>query len=234
MNTRWLETSTRFAAALALVAPVALIGCQTTTNNDVAPANQTPAAKKTDAAHADAGQMKLPPGWTEADMQTCMAAMTPGPMQQKMARGVGHWSGKFTQWMAPDTEPMTAPCTCTLSDAMNGRFVKNEFQCDMPGFGPFHGLGYYGYDNVAQKPVAVWLDNMATGIMNGDGTFSSDGNTLTWNFHAMCPLTKKPEVMREIEKYTSDNSMTLDMYGNDPKSGKEFHMMHIDLTRQSS
>jgi Protein of unknown function (DUF1579) len=231
MITRLLTESVRI---LCLAAPVALAACATTTHEDVGPDSHSATSSQAGKAQGDMPQMKLPPGWTEADMKTLMAAMTPGPMQQKMSRGVGHWAGKFTQWMAPDTEPMTTPCTCTLTSVMEGRFVKNEFACDMPGMGPFQGLGFYGYDNVAQKPVATWLDSMATGIMNGDGTFSSDGNTLTWNYHTMCPLTKKAEIMREVEKYTSDNSMTIDMYGNDPKSGKEFHMMHIDLTRQSS
>jgi hypothetical protein len=228
MNTRFISNARTLA--LAFIAPLALVACQTTTSNEVAAGDHP----QSDKSQGDMSQIKLPPGWTQADMQACMAAATPGPMQQKLARGVGHWSGKFTQWMAPNTDPMTTSCTATLTSVMDGRFVKNEFTCDMPNMGPFQGLGYYGYDNVAQKLVSTWLDSMATGIMNGDGTISSDGNTITWNYHMMCPITKKPEVMREVEKYTGDNSITLDMYGDDPKSGKEFHMMHIEMTRASS
>ena len=232
MNTRFISTS-RLLSALAISAPLALVGCQTTTTNEVAPVDHSQTASQT-KAQGDMPQMKLPPGWTQADMQACMAAATPGPMQQKLARGVGHWTGKCTQWMAPDTEPSTSQCTATISSMMDGRYTKCEFAGDMPGMGPFTGLGYDGYDNVAQKLVSVWMDNMSTGIMNGDGTLSSDGSTLTWNYHLMCPIQKKMTTMREVEHFTSDNAMTLDMYGQEPKSGKEYHMMHIELTRASS
>ena len=228
MNTRFISTS-RWLSILAFSAPLALVGCQTTTSNEVAPANQSGAKTQ-----GDMPQMKLPPGWTQADMQACMAAATPGPMQQKLARGVGHWTGKCTQWMAPDTEPTTSECTATISSMMDGRYTKVEFAGEMPGMGPFHGLGFYGYDNVAQKPVAAWMDNCATGIANGDGQLSDNGDTLTWTYHMMCPIQKKMTSMREVEHYKSDNSLTLDMYGIEPKSGKEFHMMHIEMTRASS
>ncbi len=99
--------------------------------------------------------------------------------------------------------------------------------------GPFTGLGFNGYDNTAQKYVSIWLDNTNTGIMTGNGTMSSDGSTLTWNYNYTCPITKKASVMREVEHFTGDNSMTMEMFGPDPKSGKEYKMMHIDLSRTS-
>jgi len=39
--------------------------------------------------------------------------------------------------------------------------------------------------------------------------------------------------MREIETMTGPNSKTLEMYGTDPKSGKEFKMMVIEFTRKT-
>ena len=39
-------------------------------------------------------QIKLPTGWTEADMQACMAASTPGKMHEQLAKGAGDWQGK--------------------------------------------------------------------------------------------------------------------------------------------
>jgi hypothetical protein len=38
--------------------------------------------------------------------------------------------------------------------------------------------------------------------------------------------------MREVETVTGPNSKTLEMFGTDPKSGKEFKMMRIELTRK--
>ena len=34
---------------------------------------------------------------------------------------------------------------------MDGRFIKVEVEGEMPGMGPFHGFGIYGFDNVTQE-----------------------------------------------------------------------------------
>jgi hypothetical protein len=179
-----------------------------------------------------APEMKLPPGWTAEDMQTCMKAAMPGKHQEILAKDAGVWHGKTTMWMGPGGEPMQSECTSTVTPIMDGRFIKVEIKGDMPGMGPFEGFGLYGYDNVSGRYVATWIDNQSTGIMNGAGELSSDGKTMTWKNTFNCPLTKKPAVMREIDTVTGPNTKTLDMFGNEPKSGKEFQMMRIELTRK--
>ena len=39
--------------------------------------------------------------------------------------------------------------------------------------------------------------------------------------------------MRQVEKTTGPDTKTLEMFGPDPKSGKEYKMMTIELTRKS-
>jgi hypothetical protein len=177
-------------------------------------------------------EMQLPPGWTEADMQACMAAGTPGKQHEQLAKNVGVWQGKNSMWMAPDTSPMNSECVATYTPMMDGRYIKCEIAGDMPGMGPFNGFGLYGFDNVSQQYVLTWVDNCGTGIMSGTGQLSSDGKTLTWTCTYNCPIQKKPVTMREIETITGPNSKTLEMYGIDPKSGKEFKMMEIAFTRK--
>jgi hypothetical protein len=191
----------------------------------------TPAAKP---ATQPAGQpeMKLPPGWTAEDMQACTAAATPGPMHQVLAQAVGVWSGPSKMWMAPGTEPVASTCSTTITSTMDGRYIKCETSGDMPGMGPFSGFGIYGFDNVTQKFQAAWIDNCGTGISNGTGELSSDGGTLTWTYHYTCPITKKLTTMREIQHTTGKDSKTIEMFGTDPHSGKEFKMMEIALTRK--
>jgi hypothetical protein len=38
--------------------------------------------------------------------------------------------------------------------------------------------------------------------------------------------------MRQIETNTGPNTKTLEVFGVEPKSGKEFKMMQIELTRK--
>ncbi len=185
-----------------------------------------------DAKSAGQPEMKPPPGWTEDDMKACALAGTPGEMHEHLAKSAGKWYGKSTMWMAPDAEPATSECTATVTSIMDGRFTKCEWAGEMPGMGPFSGLGIYGFDNVSKKFVSVWIDNHGTGIMKGEGELSPDGKTTTWEYAFNCPVTKKPAVMRDIEKITGLNAKTFEMFGTDPKSGKEFKMMRIELTRK--
>jgi hypothetical protein len=176
-------------------------------------------------------QPQLPPGWTEADMQACMEAGTPGPMHAHLAESIGVWKGKTTMWMAPGAEPIKSECTSTITAMMDGRFIKCETAGDMPGMGPFNGFGLYGFDNVSEKFQSTWIDNCGTGMMVGTGELSSDGDTLTWTYTYNCPITKKPVKMREVDRRTGKDTSTLEMYNTDPKSGKEYKMMEIALTR---
>ena len=179
------------------------------------------------------GEMQLPPGMTAEDMQACMEAGTPGEMHEFLASSAGVWQGKNKMWMTPEMkEPMVSECTATITTAMDGRFTKCEMVGDMPGMGPFNGFGIYGYDNVGQEFQSTWIDNCGTGMMNGTGELSSDKKTLTWKFTYNCPIQKKPTTLREVEKFTSKDSKTLEMYSIDPKSGKEFKMMEIAFTRK--
>lgn len=198
---------------LALLAIAAMTGAQPPTNSD----------------------HKAPPtGLTEADMQACMAAATPGPMHERLAKGVGTWKGACKMWMPGATEPVASECTTTISPMMDGRFVRIESSGEMPGMGPFQGFGLNGFDNVSQKFVMTWADNMGTGMMNGTGELSEDGKTLTWSCSFNCPITKGPMKCRQIERQTGKDTMTVEMFGPDPKTGRDYKMMQIDYTRSNA
>jgi hypothetical protein len=191
-------------------------------------------AEPSNDAGAPKLDIKLPEGWTAEDMQACMAAGTPGEMHKKLAADVGEWHGKTTMWMAPGAEPMHSECVSKVVSIMDGRYTKCEMEGEMPGMGPYKGMGLYGYDNVSQEFVSTWIDNHSTGLMTGTGQLSEDGKVLQWKYTANCPITKKPAVVRQIETITGPNTKTLEMYGAEPKSGKEFKMMSIELTKKSA
>jgi hypothetical protein len=177
-------------------------------------------------------ELTLPPGWTPEDLQAMMTAATPGKMHELLTKDVGQWNGKTTMWMAPGAEPLNCEVTSTIKPMLDGRFTQCEVKGDMPGMGPFVTIGIMGFDNVSKKFVANWIDNHGTGMMNGTGELSKDGKTLTWKFTYNCPITKKPALMRQIETATGSNTKTLEVFGAEPKSGKEFKMMHIELTKK--
>lgn len=177
-------------------------------------------------------EMKLPPGWTMDDMKACMEAGTPGKMHEWLAKSAGTWAGKTTMWMGPGGETQKSECTANFTSIMGNRYLSCEIKGDMPGMGPFLGQGTYGFDNVLGKFVSTWIDNQGTGIMFGTGELSKDGKTLTWQFTYNCPINKKPVSMREVDTVVDDKTRTLEMFGPDPKSGKEYQMMKIEFTKK--
>jgi len=185
-----------------------------------------------DAKPAGEFEFKLPAGWTQADLEKCMLAGTPGKQQERLAADKGEWTGKTTTWMGPEGEPMSGECTCTVTPILDGRFTLVEVKGEMPKGVPYHGQGYHGFDNVSQKFVCSWVDNHSTGMAIGEGALSKDGKELTWQLTFNCPLTGKPAKMRQIETKTGENGKTLVMYGPEPKSGKEYKMLSIELTRK--
>lgn len=177
-------------------------------------------------------EMKLPPGWTADDMKAMVDAATPGKMQQLLGKEAGEWHGKHQMWMPPGGgEPMRSQSKTTITPIMDGRYTRIDVAGEMPGMGPYTAQGIYGYDNVTGKFVSTWIDNQSTGIMTGEGELTADGKSITWQFAYNCPLTKKPAVMRQTET-VGGNNKTLEMFGADPKTGKEFQMMRIDATRE--
>lgn len=177
-------------------------------------------------------EMKLPPGWTREDMMAMAAAGTPGEQHKVLAKDVGTWNGKATIWMAPGADPIRHECTSTVTSILGGRYVRVEIAGEMPGMGTFNGLGTVGFDNVKKHFVASWIDSMSTGMMSGEGKLSPDGKVMTWTYSYTCPLTHKPSVMRETHTWTGENSKTLESHASDPKSGKEYKMMVLELTRK--
>jgi hypothetical protein len=178
-------------------------------------------------------QPQLPPGWTEADAQSCAQAGAPGPQHARLTENVGVWQGKCNMWMAPGAEPVQSECTTTITSVMDGRFTRCEVKGEIPGMGPFTGFGVFGYDNVAKQFQSTWLSNCSTSMSVGTGSLSSDGQTVTWQYTHSCPIAKKPTIMREVERRTGKDTMTLENYVIDPKTGKEFKMMEIAYTRTS-
>ncbi len=192
------------------------------------------AEKSQSEAAAVQQEPQLPPGWTKEDMEACMLAGTPGEMHKHLQEGVGLWHGKVQMWMVPGGEAMESQCVSKVSPMFDGRFIKCELEGEMPGMGPFKGFGLYGFDNVSQKLVSSWVDSQSTGLMTGHGKLSENGKVLTWEYTFNCPLTKKPTKMREVETTTGPDTKTLEMFGADPKSGQEYKMMSIALTRKPS
>jgi hypothetical protein len=134
--------------------------------------------------------------------------------------------------MTPDMPEMVTPTTWNSTSIMDGRYIKTDVTGEMPGMGPFSGMAVIGFDNITGKFVSTWIDNFGTGIMTGVGELSADQKTMTCTYTHNCPISKKPVQMREVSRRVSDNQMAVEFFCKDPKSGKEFTCMKMDLKRK--
>jgi Protein of unknown function (DUF1579) len=162
--------------------------------------------------------------------EAMMKAMTPGPPHKLLARLAGDWTFTSKAWMAPSQPPMESSGTMHGETILDGRYVQTVWKGNMMGMA-FEGHGTDGYDNVAQKYVSSWLDNMGTGIMYSTGTCDADGQKCEAKGSMMDPMTGKDSYMRSVTSWTGNDSFVMQMYGPDP-SGKEFQWMEMTVKRK--
>ena len=149
---------------------------------------------------------------------------------------VGSWS-YTVKMMAPGEPSSTSTGSLTRKPVMNGRFFLGEYSgsMKMPGADgkmkdfTFKGMSIEGYDNVKQKFVSSWVDNMGTGIMNSEGSYDPATKTFTYSGE-MEPVPGMKMPVREVIKVTDKNHHIFEWYEN--RGGEETKTMEIDYTRK--
>jgi len=160
-------------------------------------------------------------------MKAWQESMTPGPMHEMLASGVGEWKAEVTMWMDPNQPPSTSEATTVIESMLGGRYFKATHTGMMMGM-PFEGFEISGYDNVKKKFFNVWIDNMGTGMMVSEGTYDEATKTLTYTGQMTDPMGTDMNV-REVIKKTDKDHSTFEMYVD--MGGKEMKNMEIKYTR---
>jgi hypothetical protein len=150
----------------------------------------------------------------------------------------GNWTYNIKMWMNPDPNaaPQQSKGTATRKSVMGGRFVVMDVtgKMQMPDETgkmkdvQFKGMGVEGYDNVKQKFVGSWIDNMGTAIQFSEGSYDPATKTLTYASEIeMMGGMKMP--VREVIKLTDKDHMTLEWY--ETHGGQEKKTMEIAYAR---
>ena len=173
--------------------------------------------------------------WVAVDdstgMKNWMAYATPGEPHKMIAKSNGTWNGEMTMWMAADAPPSTTTATMVNKMIMGGRYQVSETKGNMMGM-PFNGMGTTGYDNHKKVFMSTWIDNLGTGIMKLEGPWDEATKSTTLTGKMIDPFTGRECDFKEIYTIIDDNTQKLEMYGPDPKTGKQFKSMEIKLTRK--
>lgn len=174
--------------------------------------------------------------WKPVDSATATKAWmdyaTPGEMQQMLAQSDGNWVGETTMWMENGSQPMMSKSEATNKMVFDGRYQMSTHKGDMMGM-PFEGISIVGYDNSKKKFVSSWIDNMGTGIMNMEGVWNASTKSIEFKGKMTDPSRPGKDCnVREVFTFVDDNTQKMEMYGPDPKTGKEFKTMEIKYTRK--
>ena len=167
--------------------------------------------------------------------EAAMAAMqklgSPSEGHKALEPLVGTWTYTAQWWMAPDAPPEAMTGRSVNSLVFGGRFLKQEIQGEAQGQPPFEGLGFTGYDNIRKEYQTVWFDNMATGMMVGNGQFDAATNTLTDQGEFSCPMTGETHRMfRSVVKTVDPTHYVYESYMR-TSEGREYKAMEILYTR---
>ena len=173
--------------------------------------------------------------WVPVDdstaMKNWMAYATLGEPHKMLAKSNGTWIGAVTMWMNPDSLPSTSTMTMVNKMVMDGRYQVSEAKGNMMGM-PFHGMSTTGYDNHKKVFMSTWIDNMGTGVMKMEGPWDEATKSLTLTGKMIDPSTGRECEFKEVYKIIDDNNQVMEMYGPDPRTGKQFKNMEIKLTRK--
>ncbi len=140
----------------------------------------------------------------------------------------GNWNHVVKWWMEPGSKPEISKGTTETRWIMGGRYLQHMVKGMSMGQ-PFEGMGLIGFDNSQKKYQTLWIDNMGTGIMTGDGSYDADVKTLSDKGTFSDPFIGQRSYRTET-KLTGNDHYTYEMYAPD-MTGKEYLMMSIAYTR---
>ena len=191
---------------------------------------QTPAASASPAAPA-AGQPSA------EEMQKMMEMAKPGENHKILDQLAGNWTYTVTMWMDPSAPPQKSKGTAVRKVMMDGRYYLSDFigKMEMPGSDgkkkemTFIGKSIEGYDNVKQKFVSTWIDNMGTGIMMSEGTYDPATKTFAYTSEVEMMPGMKTKV-RATTKIVDKDHHIFDWY--EDRGGQEVKTMEISYTRK--
>jgi hypothetical protein len=176
-----------------------------------------------------AAKQEAPGGMEEmaAMMEAFMKAATPGPQHAQLATWDGRWKLVVKHWMDPNMPPQESDATSTFKMLMDGRYLMENADGSTP-MGPFKGMGITAFDNVSQKFVNVWMDNMGTGIMIARAP-AGDGSVIKYAGKYNNPLGGAETAFRAEMVYTSPDARKYTMW--EDRAGKEVKVMEITYER---
>jgi hypothetical protein len=160
-------------------------------------------------------------------VEACIKAGTPGPQHAEFKEVLGTWSAKVKHYMPG--QPVSETTGTSRYEMMLGdRYLVERHKGEVPGVGPFEGMGIMAYNNVTGEYQHIWMDSMSTGIFMSSGKPGEDGSC-TMRGQMDDPMTGKKLPCRMTMETLGEDQRHFEMYCE--MDGTESKMMEITYTR---
>jgi hypothetical protein len=162
-------------------------------------------------------------------MQAWQKSMTPGTHHEGLKNFVGEWKAQVKVWQEPGTEPQVSAGKCKYEMILGNRFLAQTMAGEAMGM-PFEGMGLSGFDNMKNKHVTMWVDNMGTSILYSEGECSNHCSVETHRTTVKDPMTGTDKKVKMVSRVIDKDKHVFEWYMiND--DGSEFKSMEITYTR---
>lgn len=183
--------------------------------------------KKNDAAP--------PPVIEAADNATIVKAMhdamNPGEEQKRLEFLVGTFDVKIRTWVDPSKPPFESTATAVATWVLGNRYVQQMLAGHIMGE-PWSGIGYAGFDNVAKKYVATYMDSGSTGMEWFTGALDEAGKLAKMTATIHDEVTGKPKTI-ELRLSIAAGDHVTELWQGDP-NGQMVKVMELQYTRKKS
>ncbi len=168
-------------------------------------------------------------GMPDAEMQEAMMkAGAPGEHHGHLAKMEGEFTYTAKAWMQPGAEAQEWSGTRSAKMVLGGRFLQEEVNGNFMGM-PFHGMGMWAYDNMAEQYVATWVDNMGTAFTKSTGSCSVNGFVLEGS-HNVPGMGEN--AFKNVVLWVDESSFVFEWFEAMPGQDEMFKMMEITYTRK--
>lgn len=166
------------------------------------------------------------------DVKALTDAMNPGEGQKKLDYMVGTFDVRMLTWLDPAGPPSESSAVAIGKWVLGGRYIQLMLSGFVAGE-PFDAIGYAGYDNVAKKYVASYMDSASTGMEWYTGMLAPDGKTALLTATVHDAVTGQPTAVEMRIRRTTDGNHVTELWQAE-KGGKMEKVMEVIYTRRSS
>lgn len=155
-----------------------------------------------------------------AAMEKWMELAEPGKQHANLQKLAGTWQQEQKAWFYPGAEPTVSSSVAQFKPVLGGRFMIEHTEGKMEFMGEeydFEGIGIFGYDNYKQKYTFIWMDNMGTMMMSGEGTADASGKVVTYFSEMPDPMTGGTKEYKSVATEVGKNKSRFEMFEKTPE-----------------